>query len=98
MKPRHNFTARHGTHRGSEQSGRRYRGYDELTLRTYADVPWNAPFYATCGFTETEPATDFHRHLHLVEAGLGLSRYSQRRQVTMQLIARWHNQFKITET
>jgi GNAT superfamily N-acetyltransferase len=31
------------------------RGHDDMTLRTYADVPWNAPFYASCGFSETEP-------------------------------------------
>nr|WP_307812177.1 GNAT family N-acetyltransferase [Lacisediminihabitans changchengi] len=23
------------------------RGYDRTTLRTFADIPWNAPFYAT---------------------------------------------------
>jgi len=26
-------------------------GYPEITLHTYLDVPWNAPFYATEGFT-----------------------------------------------
>ena len=30
-----------------------HRGYDQLTLRTYAEVPWNAPFYASCGFIES---------------------------------------------
>ncbi|WP_311255897.1 GNAT family N-acetyltransferase [Microbacterium sp. ARD32] len=33
----------------------RSRGHQEITLRTYADVPWNAPFYASCGFAVTEP-------------------------------------------
>jgi len=27
-------------------------GHDELTLTTYRDVPWNAPFYRTLGFEE----------------------------------------------
>ncbi len=31
-------------------------GYDELTLVTYRDVPWNAPFYASEGFVEIGPA------------------------------------------
>jgi predicted GNAT superfamily acetyltransferase len=62
------------------------RGYDELTVRTYADVPWNAPFYGTCGFTETEPVTDFHRRLASLEKELGLDRYGRRIQMTVQLV------------
>jgi GNAT superfamily N-acetyltransferase len=27
------------------------RGYPAITVITFADVPWNAPFYASCGFT-----------------------------------------------
>lgn len=54
------------------------RGYLQISLRTYADVPWNAPFYATAGFTEEEPATRFHRSLVDVEAALGLDRYGRR--------------------
>ena len=30
-------------------------GYDELTLATYRDVPWNGPFYASEGFVEIGP-------------------------------------------
>lgn len=63
------------------------RGYDELTVRTYADVPWNAPFYGTCSFTETEPVTDFHRCLASLEKELGLDRYGRRIQMTVQLVA-----------
>ena len=63
----------------------RLRGYDQLTLRTYADVPWNAPFYGTCGFEQTEPATDFHRALVVVEEQLGLSALGRRVQMTLQL-------------
>jgi GNAT superfamily N-acetyltransferase len=28
------------------------QGYRAITLTTFADVPWNAPFYAARGFTE----------------------------------------------
>jgi ribosomal protein S18 acetylase RimI-like enzyme len=34
------------------------RGHATVTLHTYADVPWNAPFYAALGFVETGPAPD----------------------------------------
>ncbi len=35
------------------------RGYPELTLTTYRDVPWNGPFYASEGFVEIAPADDW---------------------------------------
>ena len=34
-------------------------GYDELTLATYRDVPWNGPFYASEGFVEVGPVDDW---------------------------------------
>jgi len=37
----------------------RARGYDDITLATYRDVPWNGPFYASEGFVETGPVDDF---------------------------------------
>lgn len=37
------------------------RGLYRMTLRTFAEVPWNAPFYATCGFVESDPSSDFRR-------------------------------------
>ncbi|MFC4137380.1 MULTISPECIES: GNAT family N-acetyltransferase [unclassified Microbacterium] len=61
------------------------RGYEEITLRTYANVPWNAPFYASCGFQVSVPATDFHRGLISVEESLGLMRYGARVQMTASL-------------
>jgi GNAT superfamily N-acetyltransferase len=61
------------------------RGYQELTLRTYEGVPWNAPFYATMGFRPSEPTSAFHRRLLDVEAGLGLDRYGHRIQMTAPL-------------
>ncbi len=63
----------------------RSRGFERLTLRTYADVPWNAPFYSRLGFVETEPATDFHKSLVDIEAQLELGRYGRRVQMTALL-------------
>jgi len=60
------------------------RGYHLISLRTYADVPWNAPFYASAGFVEEEPVTQFHRSLVGVEAEFGLDRYGRR----VQMVAR----------
>jgi len=61
------------------------RGYDRLTLRTYADVPWNAPFYAKLGFAIEEPATAFHRALVAVEERLGLDHHGRRVQMGIGL-------------
>jgi GNAT superfamily N-acetyltransferase len=33
----------------------RRQGYPALTLITFADVPWNAPFYRARGYADTEP-------------------------------------------
>jgi hypothetical protein len=57
-------------------------GYDRITLRTFADVPWNAPFYSTCGFVESEPQTEFHRGLVKTEQDLDLEKYGRRIQMT----------------
>ncbi|MFT3889358.1 MAG: GNAT family N-acetyltransferase [Arachnia sp.] len=60
------------------------RGFTLMTLRTFADVPWNAPFYATLGFVERPtPDDDFHRELAAAEHRLGLDR--QGRRVHMEL-------------
>lgn len=63
----------------------RGRGFAELTLRTYADVPWNAPFYARHEFVESDPDSEFHRALIAAEARLGLERYGRRVQMTRVL-------------
>ncbi|MDM7888026.1 GNAT family N-acetyltransferase [Curtobacterium sp. RHCJP20] len=76
--------ARRGLGRALVESAKdraRVRGHDRISLRTYADVPWNAPFYATAGFVEEEPATRFHRSLLEVEARHGLDRYGRRVQM-----------------
>lgn len=62
------------------------RGHTELTLRTFAEVPWNVPFYASCGFVPTAPATPFELHLVEVEARLGLDRLGSRVQMTRSLV------------
>ncbi len=63
----------------------RYRGHALITLRTYADVPWNAPFYASCGFIESEPDSDFHRGLVATEDALELAIHGRRLQMTAVL-------------
>ncbi|WP_066517114.1 GNAT family N-acetyltransferase [Curtobacterium ammoniigenes] len=68
----------------AKAEGRR-RGHDRMTLRTYANVAWNAPFYRRAGFTEEEPATPFHRRLVEVEHELGLDQYGQRIQMVASL-------------
>lgn len=61
------------------------RGHAVLTLRTYADVPWNAPFYARCGFVESTRETEFHRGLVDAETRLGLMRHGRRIQMVADL-------------
>ncbi len=64
------------------------RGHDQITLMTYADVPWNAPWYARHGFTELDldaPSGDSHgrmaellRSLRNSEQRSGLGRHGRR--------------------
>lgn len=63
----------------------RDRGYTRMTLRTYAEIPWNAPFYSSCGFLESIPETPFQRGLVETEASLGLDRHGRRVQMTVEL-------------
>lgn len=63
----------------------RRRGCRRMTLRTYADIPWNGPFYSRAGFVETAPDTDFLKSLLLVERELGLERHGRRIQMTVDL-------------
>lgn len=46
----------------------RNSGYRAVTLNTYRDIPWNAPFYARFGFVEVE---NFEGRPHLVESHQG---------------------------
>jgi GNAT superfamily N-acetyltransferase len=61
------------------------RGHGWMSLRTYADVPWNAPFYSTCGFVESEPESAFQRQLLETERRLGLEKYGRRIQMSASL-------------
>lgn len=62
------------------------RGATVLTLRTYADVPWNAPFYAAAGFHERpEPEDDFHRRVSAAESELDLARHGRRVHMELRL-------------
>jgi GNAT superfamily N-acetyltransferase len=63
----------------------RRRGHRRITLRTFADVLWNAPAYARAGFVEEEPSTSFHRGLVATEARLGLDRLGRRIQMGREL-------------
>lgn len=55
------------------------RGASVITLRTYAEVPWNAPFYRACGFTEIPPMdTEFHRQRIRDEERAALDRHGPR--------------------
>lgn len=46
----------------------RNSGYRAITLNTYRDIAWNAPFYARFGFVEVE---NFEGHPHLLESRRG---------------------------
>lgn len=61
------------------------RGYRKLTLRTYRDVPWNAPFYASCGFGAIAPTSEFELHLVDVETQLRLDQWGTRIQMAAGL-------------
>ncbi len=50
----------------------RWAGHDRISLCTFADVPFNAPFYASLGFSELELLAPFQLRLRAVEAALGL--------------------------
>ena len=63
----------------------RDRGHQQVTLRTYLDVPWNAPFYASCGFLVSEPDTPLLQRLIQTEQDLGLFRFGPRVQMTAAL-------------
>ena len=63
----------------------RRRGHRAMTLRTFAEVAFNAPFYATCGFAESTPSTPFERGLVETEDRLGLTDIGRRIQMTRRL-------------
>jgi GNAT superfamily N-acetyltransferase len=56
----------------------RRKGYPAITLTTYADVPWNAPFYRRHGFVELDELTPGLVALRTEEAELGLDAVGRR--------------------
>lgn len=62
------------------------RGHGAVTLRTFAEVPWNAPFYASLGFVETTPPDlPFYRRLLEAERRLGLDELGRRVHMSIDL-------------
>ncbi|EMD82587.1 GNAT family N-acetyltransferase [Pacificimonas flava] len=59
---------------GAAEAEARRRGLSSLWLRTFRDIPWNAPFYASLGF-QPEAATenDVGEHGVAQERDLGLN-------------------------
>ncbi len=56
----------------------RAAGARRVTLTTYADVAWNAPWYARHGWRETTDVGPELAAVVRVEAGLGLERHGRR--------------------
>jgi GNAT superfamily N-acetyltransferase len=56
----------------------REQGADRVTLITYADISWNAPFYARHGWRPTAVLTPGLRALRERETALGLDRHGAR--------------------
>lgn len=75
---------------GAAEQMAKDRGYRELTLRTYANVPWNTQFYRGLGFEEEEPSTEFHRNLVAVEKRMGLDEFGKRVQMHV-ILHPWQN-------
>jgi GNAT superfamily N-acetyltransferase len=52
----------------------RSRGFTCLSLTTFRNIPWNAPFYASAGFRDWPPeqAPSSIRQALMKEAGMGL--------------------------
>lgn len=62
------------------------RGHDTMTVRTFPDIPWNAPLYAALGFRETDsPEHPLPGELIDTEHRLGLDPLQPRILMTKQL-------------
>jgi GNAT superfamily N-acetyltransferase len=53
-------------------------GGRRVTLRTYADVPWNAPFYRRHGFALVSPEPEWMAPMREAEERMGLMRFGRR--------------------
>lgn len=56
----------------------REQGYPAITLSTYADVPWNGPYYAARGFVEASDVTPALAQLRAHEREIGLDAVARR--------------------
>jgi GNAT superfamily N-acetyltransferase len=56
----------------------RAAGHSELTLCTFADVPWNGPFYTQLGFVELTELSPGLRALRAAEQQMGLDAMGRR--------------------
>jgi len=54
------------------------QGYDRMTLTTFADVPWNGPFYAQLGFVELTELTPGLVEARAAERAMGLDAMGRR--------------------
>ncbi|MEC5178717.1 GNAT family N-acetyltransferase [Arthrobacter sp. CG_A4] len=63
----------------------RGRGYRAMSLCTFADVPFNAPFYASCGFKEVAQPGKGLAALRTREAKLGLDALGRRIAMRIRL-------------
>ena len=64
------------------------RGAQQLTLTTYRDVPWNAPYYARLGFVECPLSSLGSAHHGVWEGQRGMGLNMDRRLVMTRAIAR----------
>jgi GNAT superfamily N-acetyltransferase len=63
----------------------RVRGHRRLTLSTYRDVPWNAPFYERLGFRELDRLEHWHRAAQRAEERMGLLEHGERLMMVTSL-------------
>ncbi|MDP2772268.1 MAG: GNAT family N-acetyltransferase [Nocardioides sp.] len=62
-----------------------HAGFDRMSLTTYRDVPFNAPFYARLGFVEVDRPEPFLVRQRDRERSLGLDRHGPRVVMTARL-------------
>jgi GNAT superfamily N-acetyltransferase len=60
-------------------------GHARLTLSTYADVPWNRPYYERLGFAVVERLSPLERALQDKEEQMGLMRHGPRVVMSVSL-------------
>lgn len=63
----------------------RGRGYESMTLCTFSDVPFNGPFYASCGFSPVPHPAGELAALRRHEARLGLDALGPRTAMRIRL-------------